>query len=158
MAVQSTVCQTLTCGWHQCYSLYVELFIAESFISTFVPHSSTSYATRHSLLASAHNSQEENGRVGFHFGGHTVMQSIEIQRTFRRDISPPSQGPANKLNKIVTWTGRKCSKGRAFRFLPHGRRISLLARLVLHPADGGDPFVLNVGRLATDYTALYSRK
>jgi hypothetical protein len=35
--------------------------------------------------------------------------------------------------------------------------VGVLLGLVLEPEDGGDMFLPNVGRLTTDYTALYLR-
>jgi hypothetical protein len=66
--------------------------------------------------------------------GYNALKSVERQPTFRSNTSPSS-----------SWF--------AFCLL----HACFLLGLLLHPEDGGDVFLWNVGWLSTDCTALYRR-
>jgi hypothetical protein len=60
---------------------------------------------------------------------------------FRRNISPPSSGPRDKLSKKPVEVGRN---------------LNFLLTLAFNPEDGSDMFLSNV-RLSPNYTALQSK-
>jgi hypothetical protein len=72
------------------------------------------------------------------------------------------------FKSYVFWDTAPCSPlkvkrrfGGTYRHHLHGRIISQARKqlgLFFDPEDGGNIFLRNVGRLATDYTALYARR
>jgi hypothetical protein len=66
--------------------------------------------------------------------GDNAVQSVESQPTFRRNMSPPSSSSFCLLH------------------------VGFLHGLFFSHEDGSDMFLWNVGRLSTDYIALYCRR
>jgi hypothetical protein len=76
----------------------------------------------------------------FYHLGNNAVKSVESQPAFRRNMSPPSSGSKNKPSK-----NSGCYLLQAGFFLG----------LFFDPEDGGYMFLLNVGCLSTDFTALF---
>jgi hypothetical protein len=80
----------------------------------------------------------------FYLLGYNAVWSVEIQSTFHTNMLPLFSGSKNKPSMKA---GGKQSS-----------HASVSRGLFFEPEYGGDMFLQNVGRLSTNYTALYPRR
>jgi hypothetical protein len=74
----------------------------------------------------------------FYLLGYNVVQSVERQPTYQRNMLHPSSGLKSSACYLL--------------------HTGFLLGLFFDPEDGSDVFFRNVGCLSTDYTALYPRR